>query len=479
MAFFRPASRLLPTLARRRSRRVTGGCRMRNRTKHAIHCLLFISWVAVFVAVTRPEFPKNITIDEQERSWYNAFLIPIDIIRMTSHLLLLPQLIFGCIGLLAYSAFQRSETLSKNVRTCQQTGIENYWFEVVTDNQLNLKPQSRLVREIVVPGSYQTLKGSLYKARALQYCLEDGVSPVTKGQWIVHLDEESLLTPDAVRGILNFCSAGTSDFGQGMITYASDTIVSWFCTFADSLRVADDLGKLRASFNLLRRPYFSWKGSYVVARYSAEKLVGFDHGFEGSIAEDCFFAMVSMRYGLSYGYIDGVVHEKSPFSVDDLIKQRRRWFQGIWMTIHSNAIPYKHKALLTACVYGWAALPVLIFCFMLPSSGYFGSLTTYDMFLNQIFIAINVYQYAYGAFISFKEKYSSDRRMLLLCVIGAVCVLPFNALVEATAVLYGLISRKIGFHIIQKSISSTMLDQKEPRASIFACYRRFNNIRFL
>lgn len=54
--------------------------------------------------------------------------------------------------------------------------------------------------------------------------------------WIVHLDEETLLTTNVVSGILNFCEEGKHDFGQGVITYANGEIINWVTTLSDSFR---------------------------------------------------------------------------------------------------------------------------------------------------------------------------------------------------------------------------------------------------
>ena len=47
-------------------------------------------------------------------------------------------------------------------------------------------------------------------------------------------------------------------------------------------------------FKVFHKPIFGFKGSYVVTRLGAERRVSFDNGEEGSIAEDCFFAMLAM-----------------------------------------------------------------------------------------------------------------------------------------------------------------------------------------
>lgn len=136
-------------------------------------------------------------------------------------------------------------------------------------------PETKRLQEIVVPSSYTTKSGALNKSRALQYCLEDDVNILGDDDWIIHLDEETLLTESSVKGILNFITEGKYDFGQGLITYANTPVHfrSWWksfqnriCTVADSFRVADDLGKIRFQFKTFHAPIFGWKGSYVVTR---------------------------------------------------------------------------------------------------------------------------------------------------------------------------------------------------------------------
>jgi len=139
------------------------------------------------------------------------------------------------------------------------------FVQVVTDKPVGLSPDRR-VREVVVPTSYRTKTGALFKSRALQYCLEDEVNMLGENDWVVHLDEETLLTDNSVRGILNFVLDGKHPFGQGLITYANEDVVNWVTTLADSFRVADDMGKLRLQFSMFHRPLFSWKGSYVVTQ---------------------------------------------------------------------------------------------------------------------------------------------------------------------------------------------------------------------
>ena len=58
-------------------------------------------------------------------------------------------------------------------------------------------------------------KNTIVQARALQYCLEEDNNILEDDAWIVHLDEETLLTEASVRGIMNFITADKHSFGQG------------------------------------------------------------------------------------------------------------------------------------------------------------------------------------------------------------------------------------------------------------------------
>ncbi|MCL4127227.1 UNVERIFIED_CONTAM: hypothetical protein GTU68_043156, partial [Idotea baltica] len=278
----------------------------------------------------------------------------------------LPQALFNFLGLLSFNAFPERaklkgspllapfvcirvvtrgdfpdlvrQNVQRNLATCQRVGLQKFMMEVVTDRHIDL-PKNQRVRQVVVPPTYQPLSGALFKARALQYCLEESVNILSDSEWIVHLDEETIVTESSVRGILNFVMDGKHQFGQGLITYANENIQNWFTTLADSFRVSDDMGKLRFQFKVFHKPLFGWKGSYVVTQVGAEKQISFDHGPDGSVAEDNYFGMVALREGCSFDFIDGEMWEKSPFTISDFMQQRKRWLQGILLVVHSPSIP--------------------------------------------------------------------------------------------------------------------------------------------
>lgn len=267
---------------------------MNSTSKHVLHCTLLVFIIILFeITVGGIKINENsfTTLDP----WITYGTIPTIILYLLRFLtfLTLPQVLFNFCGLVFYNAFPEKVVLKgspllapficirivtrgdfpelvkanvmRNMNTCLDTGLENFQIEVVTDKPINLSKHRR-TREVVVPRDYRTKSGALFKSRALQYCLEDSVNLLNGNDWIVHLDEETLLTENSVRGIINFVLDGKYPFGQGLITYANENVVNWLTTLADSFRVSDDMGKLRLQFKLFHKPLFSWKGSYVVTQ---------------------------------------------------------------------------------------------------------------------------------------------------------------------------------------------------------------------
>lgn len=224
---------------------------MLNSTyKHLLHCALLL-FVILFFEIFAGGIKINegafITIDPWSEYGQTTTII-LYLLRFLTFLTL-PQVLFNFCGLVFYNAFPEKVVLkgspllapficirivtrgdfaelvkanvTRNMNTCLDTGLENFLIEVVTDKPINL-PKHHRTREIVVPANYQTKTGALFKSRALQYCLEDGVNLLNNTDWIVHLDEETLLTENSVRGIVNFVLDGKHAFGQGLITVSTD-----------------------------------------------------------------------------------------------------------------------------------------------------------------------------------------------------------------------------------------------------------------
>lgn len=447
-----------------------------SQAKHALHCALCLSIILFFEVFTGGihlwKFPFD---DVDPVASYG--LIPTILLYLLRVLafLALPQTVFNCLGLLIYNAFPEKvqikgspllapficvrtvtrgdfpdlvkANVTRNMNTCLDVGLENFMMEVVTDKALGL-PKHPRIREVVVPTTYRTKSGALFKARALQYCLEDDTNILSDTDWIVHLDEETIMTENAVRGILNFVFDGKHSFGQGLITYANENVVNWITTLADCFRVADDMGKLRFQFQMFHLPLFSWKGSYVVTQAGAERKVSFDHGLDGSVAEDCYFSMIAYKEGYTFNFIQGEMWEKSPFTIWDFLQQRKRWLQGIFLVVHSPNIPLKTKGFLAMALYSWATIPFstsnLVFAALYPIPCW-----QIINFLCAFVGAVNIYMYVFGVIKSF-SLYRLGLLKFVLCVVGALATIPFNIMIENTAVVWGFFGNKHRFYVVNK-----------------------------
>lgn len=461
-----------------------------SQTKHLLHCVCLVSWLSLFSWLTEGiRFtPSPVDTLDPWTTHGPAVTILIIVLRFLSFLAL-PQTLFNLIGLVSLNAFPEKETFKSspllapficvrvvtrglypnlvkktartNINTLLDSGVENFVLQVVTDQPIQLGKEKRLL-ETVVPTSYQTKSGALNKARALQYCLEDDVNVLGDDDWIVHLDEETLLTESSVRGILNFISEGKHSFGQGLITYASNPVYfksfskyfqNRICTVADSFRVADDMGKLRCQLTYLNKPLFGWKGSFVICSAGAEKKVTFDWGPAGSKAEDCFFGIMALDQGYSFNFIQGEMQEKSPFTFQDLFKQRKRWMQGIYLVCTSPLIPVQSKLILSISLASWLTMP----------------LTTSNLFLSKLFPmsisplvdfllsfigGMSLYMYMFGYVKQFPtHRYSWARSLLSVIEIVAASLL--SIVVENLAVLSMWGGDWYDFYIVEKDNEAT------------------------
>ena len=182
----------------------------------------------------------------------------------------------------------------------------------------------------------------------------------------------------------------------------------------------------------------------------AEKEVSFDNGVDGSVAEDCFFAMRAYSKGYTFNFIEGEMYEKSPFTLLDFLQQRKRWLQGILLVVHSNLIPFRHKILLAISVYSWVTMPFstsnIIFAALYPIP-----CPNLMDFVCAFIVAVNFYMYVFGVIKSF-SVYRFGLLKFIMCALGAVCTIPINIVIENVAVMWGLVGKKHKFYVVQKDI---------------------------
>ena len=245
-----------------------------------------------------------------------------------------------------------------------------YRIEIITEHpiDLNMGIDPRM-RVYVVPRDYVTPHRSKYKARALTY-LQSQVRPQDE-DWLIYLDEESLVDEHLLAGLYRFVRQTVEDqanprkkrrpagvIGQGPILYQGG---NWFFRGADALRSADDLGRFRLQY-ALGVPIFGIHGSYIVIRGTDDMRLPFDVGTANSITEDAAWALRAWSQGYRFAWVEGHLHEQPPQRVKDFVRQRSRWLTGIRIVIRDKQTPLRYRLCLGLFTALWqlAFLPFLI-----------------------------------------------------------------------------------------------------------------------
>jgi egghead protein (zeste-white 4 protein) len=345
-----------------------------------------------------------------------------------------------------------------------------YTLETVTD--VEVSAENRLaattgeVLYYTVPDEYQTPRQARFKARALQYLLEQRTARLAGREdaeniWVLHLDEESIVTIECLRGIADHLARydlhqTPGAIGQGEILYNSGRYGKYPLIEAlDAIRTGDDLGRFRLQFQSWHRPVFGMHGSFILTPARVEREVTWDVGGYGSITEDAYFALVAMERGVRFDWVDGFIREQSPLSLSDLIQQRRRWFCGLTHIARDPSLKWSTTLGLKFMLFFWqlswigciaGALYLVhslsvgttdakysLMLFATLSGGFFGS------------------TYVVGAYRNVMHAPLSTARKIGNVVFTFIAwILMLLAMVEGVAVLYAIIRPVHHFYIVDK-----------------------------
>jgi egghead protein (zeste-white 4 protein) len=151
----------------------------------------------------------------------------------------------------------------------------------------------------------------------------------------------------------------------------------------------------------------------------------------------------------------GEMYEKSPFTMMDLIRQRERWLQGIWLVVKSSKIPWGTKFWLATALYAWISLPLASLCIfgMISEVPY----TYYLKPINALTMSSTVYMYLFGLVKSFDLKQSSFA-ILVLYFFLQILMVAVCFVVENLVVIYGVFTNKHHFYIVEKESKPKLQD---------------------
>lgn len=387
----------------------------------------------------------------------------------------LASALFGVLGLLAYnpppkenahpiqqrvvfrivSRGQNWQALADTMRRVHEIMSLNplfaYDVEAVTD--LDLPDIDVSYRHLRVPDTYVTTHSARFKARALQYAITH--SPAAASDWVMMLDEESQITVSLVNGIARAVAeeetSGQHRIGQGTILYNRQFSIHYLLTLADMMRTGDDLGRFSCQYRLIGRTFFGMHGSFILARTSVLKSVGFDFGLKGSITEDAWWALLQMEQGKQARWVDGYVVEQSCATVKDFIKQRKRWLVGLVQVFRFAPTARRWRLPLAIGVMGWMLHPFGVFytAFNFTTGLY---VTDTAQLLGNIVFAHYLSVYVIGLKINLDNYGPIKRWQRALAYVLVVVLLPMFAIWEAIGALAAILKPEMTFHVIKKGV---------------------------
>ncbi|KAI9344594.1 hypothetical protein BDR26DRAFT_932643 [Obelidium mucronatum] len=297
--------------------------------------------------------------------------------------------------------------------------LDNFYIVTVTkgDNREMNPTFSKESTATPCPKNFTT-GNSKYKARALEWYRQ--TMKFTEHDWILHLDEESVIDDESVKRCLEFIWYEKDyHFGQGVILYNQYKYWSnWIFTVADAIRVGDDLSRFHLQYTYFHRPIFGAHGSFLMNNGLVENAVTWDLG---SLTE----GLPICNEGLGPWFPMRQSMRSSP-RLPNFLPKLWAFFWGLGIFSLYCTI---------------ASIP-LGFAYKYTTPRWFG-------FLKDVSFVTFVYLYILGIFIQDIDKgvnpFIVFLRIPLTLILQYICVV-----MEGCAVMYGIIFPPSDFDVIKK-----------------------------
>jgi egghead protein (zeste-white 4 protein) len=346
--------------------------------------------------------------------------------------------------------------LTATIAACRSemaaTPLFRFVIEVITDtSSAGLPPGGGGLSYITVPPAYRTPRGTLAKARALEYARL--TSPLPARAWIAHLDEETCPTRSGIQGIARAiaeeeASGTVPRIGQGAITYHRDWAAHPFFTLSDCIRTGSDYGRSYLSMRI-GVPLFGLHGSFIVVRNDVEQAAGFDVGPRGSQTEDAWWGVLQMQAGVRCRWVDGYLAEQCTQTVPDFLRQRRRWFTGLVKVAVHAPVKLRWRLMIGVSMAAWGLAP-LAWVYTLAHFGIGGyTEPAVRAFANGSF-AVYVTATVVGLLANLREHGVTSSARKAGWLAAWLVLMPAFSLMESAAVAFAIVRPARGFHVVKK-----------------------------
>ena len=217
------------------------------------------------------------------------------------------------------------------------------------------------IRIVNVPADYATPSGARFKTRANHFAMEArrASEENTEYCYVYHLDDDTHIGEDTAASLAEFIELDGHRFylAQGILAFPHELTTSKFCRLADSIRPADDLSRFAFFTGFMGTPLGGLHGEHLVVRADIEDEIGWD--FPNTVIEDAYFAIqFSMRYPRRSTTLNSYSYGASPASVRDLLRQRRRWIEGLLRLAFNRELPLLPKLPLLYSIFTWSLAPL-------------------------------------------------------------------------------------------------------------------------
>ena len=235
---------------------------------------------------------------------------------------------------------------------CDQQPLRQWLYEI--------GPLGDPIRIVNVPTEYRTPLGSRFKTRANQFAMENRrtAGENTERCYVYHLDDDTHIGHDTAASLAEFIELDGDRFllAQGILTFPHQLTPSKFCRLADSIRPADDLTRFAFFTGALGTPLGGLHGEHLIVRADIEDEIGWD--FPNTVIEDAYFAIqFAMRYPRRSTTLNSYSYGASPATIKDLVRQRRRWIEGLLRLAFNRKLPLKPKVPLLYSIFTWSLAP--------------------------------------------------------------------------------------------------------------------------